>query len=292
MINYSNQLLSYFGTKTNILYIILFEYNGKLHLKFGIVIARLFFKRFNEHVDKWGSNICILHAFQSYDVVAIESEFKKLDIYQQYKTDIQNEDGGKYTEIFELNEILTSETIKQKIIELAGNRISDKLPILSNVVNVNLQIVQEKTRQIEMKYLMKQKELEIKQNINKLKLDTKQKELEIIKQRQETTKILKKVQLIENNEHKPIKKLNDNEIIKIFIDDFIIRDNNSVVQLIQLYDIFTKWYTNKYTSNPPSRQFFRITIENNLGKYSRVRKSSNIQIRCWNNWKLIDLPNE
>lgn len=43
-INNSKQLLSYFGSKTNVMYLLIFYYDGKWYLKFGMVNVRPFFE--------------------------------------------------------------------------------------------------------------------------------------------------------------------------------------------------------------------------------------------------------
>jgi hypothetical protein len=54
------------------------------YVKFGIVNLRCFYERYNEHVIEFGPDICVVDAFQSPDVIKIESEHKNSVFYKQY----------------------------------------------------------------------------------------------------------------------------------------------------------------------------------------------------------------
>jgi hypothetical protein len=91
-LNHSKKILTSFGGRTNVLYNILFIYNGILYVKFGIVYIRLFDARYMEHVTTLGegdiTGICIYSAMECNDVSKIESDFKKTMFYKMNKTDL------------------------------------------------------------------------------------------------------------------------------------------------------------------------------------------------------------
>jgi hypothetical protein len=174
--NNSKQLLSHFGSKTNVLYMLLFSLSEKWYLKFGIVNVRPFYERYNEHLSELGPDICVIDAFQSPDVSAIESEHKSTSFFKQYKTILPKKNGvGKHTEIYELTETLTYNMIKSEIVKTAGERIIDPPPSYSKAIEnnvVDLELSKQLTKQKEI-------ELEIK------KLDVRQNEqIELTKQKQ------------------------------------------------------------------------------------------------------------
>ena len=192
-INNSKQLLSHFGSKTNVLYMLIFYLHEKWYLKFGIVNVRPFFERFNEHFLELGPEICVMDAFQSPDITIIESEHKCSTFFKQHKTILPKRSGiGNHTEIYELSETLTYEHVKSEILKVAGDRITDPPPSYSKAIeNSELDIVREKTEQerektkqktIECVELTKQKEIELKKlevefEIKKLEFEMKKFEL-------------------------------------------------------------------------------------------------------------------
>ena len=184
-INNSKQLLSHFGGKTNVLYMLIFYLNEKWYLKFGIVNVRPFFERFNEHFLELGPEICVMDAFQSPDITIIEAEHKSSTFFRQHKTILPKKSGiGNHTEIYELSETLTYQMIKGEILKVAGERVTDPPPSYSKAIENNeLDIVREKTeqerektkqKQIECVELTKQKDIELK----KLEVELEMKKLE------------------------------------------------------------------------------------------------------------------
>jgi hypothetical protein len=187
-INNSNQLLSYFGSKTNVLYMLIFYLSEKWYLKFGIVNVRPFFERYNEHVLELGPDICVIDAFQSPDITIIESEHKSTPFFRQHKTILPKKTGvGNHTEIYELTETLTYQMIKTEILKTAGERITDPPPsyvAIENNGELTKQIeCQELTKQIECQELTKQiqyqeltKQMEIELEIKKIEWEMKKME--------------------------------------------------------------------------------------------------------------------
>jgi hypothetical protein len=174
-INNSKQLLLHFGSKTNVLYMLIFYYESSWYLKFGIVHVRPFFERYNEHFNELGPDICVLDAFQSPDITMIESEHKNTTFFKQHKSMIPKKSGGNHTEIYELSETLTYQMIKSEILKVAGERITDPPPSYTKAIeNDGLEISRELTKQREIE--LKQKEIELKQR----EIELKQKEIECV----------------------------------------------------------------------------------------------------------------
>jgi hypothetical protein len=187
-LNNSKKLLARSGGETDLMYAILFVYNGILYMKFGIVYIRLFDTRYMEHVTTLGNGdingICIYLAIKCKDVAKIESDFKKTTFYKMNKTDITI-NGTNYTEIIELTDNITADTIKEEIIKVAGDRIIDPPPEYNEITNGNLEIEQEKTKQKE--YDM---EVEKARELTKQKqLDFEMKKLEFEMLKQQSSSI-------------------------------------------------------------------------------------------------------
>jgi hypothetical protein len=176
-INHSKELLSHFGSKTEIFYMLLFSLAECWYLKFGIVNLRCFYERYNEHVIEFGPDICVVDAFQSPDVTKIESEHKNSVFFKQHSIKLPKKSGtGNHVEIYQLSETLTYNKIKQEILKTANDRITDPPPSYTSIENSS-----ELTKQIEAKEKSeqerektKQKQLELDQEHEK----TKQKQLE------------------------------------------------------------------------------------------------------------------
>ena len=179
-INNSKQLLSHFGSKTNVLYMLQFYLNEKWYLKFGIVNVRPFFERFNEHLLELGPDLCVMDVFQSPDITLIESEHKSTAFFKQHKNILPKKNGvGNHTEIYELSETLTYQMIQNEILKVAGERISDPPPSYSKAIESS-----ELTKQIEYVEMTKQS-IEI----------TKQKQIECVEITKQCEIELKKIQI-------------------------------------------------------------------------------------------------
>ena len=172
-INNSKQLLSHFGSKTDIFYMLLFSLTECWYLKFGIVNLRCFYERYNEHVIEFGPDICVADAFQSPDVKKIESEHKNSAFFKQHGIKLPKKSGnGNHTEIYQLSETLTYNKIKQEILKTANDRIIDPPPSYASIENSS-----ELTKQIEIKELTKQ--IEAKELTEREREKTKQKQIEL-----------------------------------------------------------------------------------------------------------------
>ena len=95
------------------------------------------------------------------------------------KTKVPKKYGGNHTEIIKLSELVTTETIKQEMIKVAGERMLDPLPPSYNRVIEETGIEQErektKRKEIEFKQIEIQSNEITKQSIEK----TKQKTIEL-----------------------------------------------------------------------------------------------------------------
>ena len=185
-INNSKQLLSHFGSKTDIFYMLLFSLTECWYLKFGIVNLRCFYERYNEHFIEFGPDICVVDAFQSPDVTKIESEHKNSAFFKQHSIKLPKKSGnGNHIEIYQLSETLTYNKIKQEILKIANDRITDPPPSYTPVENssdLTKQIeAKELTKQIEIKELTKQIEAQEKTKQKQLDLEIKKLEYEIMK---------------------------------------------------------------------------------------------------------------
>ena len=185
-INNSKQLLSHFGSKTDIFYMLLFSLTECWYLKFGIVNLRCFYERYNEHVIEFGPDICVVDAFQSPDVTKIESEHKNSAFFKQHSIKLPKKSGnGNHIEIYQLSETLTYNKIKQEILKIANDRITDPPPSYTPIENssdLTKQIeAKELTKQIEIKELTKQIEAQEKTKQKQLELEIKKLEYEIMK---------------------------------------------------------------------------------------------------------------
>jgi hypothetical protein len=183
-INHSKELLSHFGSKTEIFYMLLFSLAECWYLKFGIVNLRCFYERYNEHVIEFGPDICVVDAFQSSDVTKIESEHKNSVFFKQHSIKLPKKSGtGNHVEIYQLSETLTYNKIKQEILKTANDRITDPPPPsytpIENSSELTKQIeAKEKSEQEREKTKQKQLELEIKK-LDQEQEKTKQKQLEL-----------------------------------------------------------------------------------------------------------------
>jgi hypothetical protein len=164
--NNSKKLLNHFGDDTDIMYTILFEYNGKIYIKLGMVHILTFNKRHEKHVVSFGEgdikSICIYSAIKCKDVAKVESEFKKTPFYNINKTNI-TVNGRNFTEIIELTDNVTAEMIKERIHKVAGDRILDPPPrytAIETSSDSNLEIEKEKTKQLELTTQLELKKLE------------------------------------------------------------------------------------------------------------------------------------
>ena len=180
-INNSKQLLSHFGGKTNVLYMLIFYLHEKWYLKFGIVNVRPFFERFNEHFLELGPEICVMDAFQSPDITIIEAEHKSSTFFKQHKSILPKKSGvGNHTEIYELSETLTYQMIQGEILKVAGERVTDPPPSYSKAIENNeLDISKEKTEQEREK--TKQKQIEFEMKKLEVEFETKKLEFEMMK---------------------------------------------------------------------------------------------------------------
>ena len=183
-VNNSKQLLSHFGSKTNVLYMLQFYLNEKWYLKFGIVNVRPFFERFNEHLSELGPDLCVMDVFQSPDITLIESEHKSTIFFKQHKSILPKKNGlGNHTEIYELSETLTYQMIQNEILKVAGERITDPPPSYSKAIESS-----ELTKQIECVEITKQKQIECVEM-------TKQKQIECVEMTKQCEIELKKLQV-------------------------------------------------------------------------------------------------
>lgn len=160
-LNISRKLLEHFADKHDILYGILFYRDAILYQKVGCVPVRKYHSRYKDHYADLGENqgeICTNFVFQIKDVAKVESEFKLSTFYALHNVELPKKNNeGNMTEIFKLSETLTSEMIKEKIMDIAGNRILDPPPRYTQIENgdlnminlnmINLNIEKEKTKQ-------------------------------------------------------------------------------------------------------------------------------------------------
>jgi hypothetical protein len=165
-LNISRKLLEHFADKHDTLYGMLFYRDNVLYQKVGCVPVRKYHSRYKDHYTELGENqgeICTNFLFQIKDVAKVESEFKLSTFYALHNTELPKKNGmGNITEIFKLSETLTSEMIKEKIIDIAGSRILDPPPkyVENTECNFNTNITLELSKE-----LTKQKELETKQKM-------------------------------------------------------------------------------------------------------------------------------
>jgi len=174
-INQSKKLITKYGDKSDIFYTMLFNYEQTQYVKFGIVHTRPLQIRYLEH-EKEFEKICCVSAIQCKEVSKVESEFKKTSFCLSNKSQVPKSDGvGYHTEVFQLTENITLDTIKKEIIDTIGDRALDPLPPNYNELT-NIDIEKEKTKQIE---LQSQSQVEIEQEKTKqIELQTKQIELQ------------------------------------------------------------------------------------------------------------------
>jgi hypothetical protein len=176
-INHSNNLINHFKDRKDIFYMFSFKYLEEWYSKFGIVgEVREFYNRVLEHQKEF-KDICFHVVLQCNNVYKIENEFKETSLYYINKTKIPKKNGGSHVEILKLSEIVTTESIKNEMIRVAGDRILDPPPEYSelNTKDLSLDIEKEKTKQIELQEQTKQSQEKTKQ----LQL-----ELEILRLRQ------------------------------------------------------------------------------------------------------------
>lgn len=150
LINISNQLINHFGNKMNLFYAFMFIYNNEWYSKFGIVgEVREFQGRLQEHLLEF-ERIYFYNILQCSNINKVESEFKDTALFNINKIKIPKKYGGNHTEIIKMSEIVTTNTIKEEMIKVAGERIVDPPPRYENVINYeNIEIEKERTKQKE-----------------------------------------------------------------------------------------------------------------------------------------------
>ena len=292
-LNNSNKLLHHFGSMTDVLYMIIFDYNGSVYMKFGIVFIRTFEERFMEHVNIFGDgnikDICIYSAMKCNDVTKIESEFKKTTFYKVNKTDL-NINGVNMTEIIELTDNITSEDIKSEINKVAGDRIIDPPPSYNEISNNSYLIEQEKTKQleynIELEKLRETQQFELK--LKELELKSKELELEKSKIELEKMKI---------NERKNTKeaKIEKNDKVFEWCIKHIRYDEDSICKLSKLC---TEYFKNLPSPSNKEKGRFRREFElylkllqRDYPKVNTEYKSSSEKGHTYQGWKHIRILN-
>jgi hypothetical protein len=187
-INTSKKLINYYGDKKDIFYMFTFMYLNQWYAKYGIVgELREFHARISQHIAEF-EQICFHNIIQCSNINKVEADFKESALVQMNKTKIPKKYGGNHIEIIKLSEIVTTETIKEEMIKVAGERMVDPPPRYSSINdNPNsdmLEIECEKTKQKELENVRyieetKQKELIVKQK--EVELEIKKLEFEMMK---------------------------------------------------------------------------------------------------------------
>lgn len=233
-INHSNNLINHFKDKKDIFYMFSFKYLEEWYSKFGIVgEVREFYNRVLEHQKEF-EDICFHLVLQCNNVYKIENEFKETSIYSINKTKIPKKNGGYHVEILKLSEIVTTESIKNEMIRVAGDRILDPPPEYSelNTKDLSLDIEKEKTKQIELQEQTKQ--IEIQEKTKQLQL-----ELEILR--------LRRSQPVEQSTQQPRSSTNQvdskKELVKKFLqlETIITTKSTDYIFLDDLYEKLEEW---------------------------------------------------
>jgi hypothetical protein len=112
--------------------------------------SRQLHTRYGEHQSEFGE-VCLHLAIQCSDINTVETEFKQTSFFRTNKvSNIPRKRGGFHTEILKLSELVTTETIKEKMKLVAGDRITDPPPVYTQeTTSSSLEIEKERTRQKE-----------------------------------------------------------------------------------------------------------------------------------------------
>jgi hypothetical protein len=156
--------------------------------KIGCAPIRTFELRQKDHKSgksgliKNTDEMCYSFVFQMKDPFRVESEFKATKFYQDNKVDIANEkdESKKVTEVFLLNETLTSELVKEQVMNVAADRILDP-PSYATVIHVDLEIERERTKQRELEKSTDIEKMKIQVELKKLAIEEKRLDLEMLK---------------------------------------------------------------------------------------------------------------
>jgi phage anti-repressor protein len=184
-INNSRRLLEHFGPKGSVFYMLVFKYLEEQYAKIGIVMdRRQLHTRFGEHQSEFGE-VCLHLVIQCSDINTVEAEFKETSFFRTNKVTIPKKSSKNknkpsfHTEILKLSELVTTETIKEKMKLVAGDRITDPPPMYTQeTASSSLEIEKERTRQIQEKE--KTKQLEKTEETKQLQIQA-DKELELKK---------------------------------------------------------------------------------------------------------------
>ena len=185
LINTSKKLINYYGNKNDIFYMFSFKLAEEWYAKYGIVgELREFHERISQHIAEF-EQICFHNIIQCSNICKVEADFKNSSLVMMNKTKVPKKYGGNHTEIIKLSELVTTETIKQEMIKVAGERMLDPLPPSYNRVieETGIEQEREKTKQIEIQSneLTKQSiEITKQKQIECVEL-TKQREIELKK---------------------------------------------------------------------------------------------------------------
>ena len=183
LINTSKKLINYYGNKNDIFYMFSFKLAEEWYAKYGIVgELREFHERISQHIAEF-EQICFHNIIQCSNICKVEADFKNSSLVMMNKTKVPKKYGGNHTEIIRLSELVTTDTIKQEMIKVAGERMLDPLPPSYNRVieETGIEQEREKTKQIEIQSneLTKQSiEITKQKQIECVEL-TKQKEIEL-----------------------------------------------------------------------------------------------------------------
>jgi hypothetical protein len=165
-INNSKRLLEKFGDKKNVMYNLIFKHKDFGWLsKIGIVRElRGFYNRFQEHQKAFGE-VCIHSVIQCNNIERVEKDFKDTSLFKTNRVKVPKNNGDEYyTEILQLTELLTMETITSEIKKVAGDRlILNTIPQQTMTENIqvdSLEIEKERTKQVEAQERTKQVEVQ------------------------------------------------------------------------------------------------------------------------------------
>jgi hypothetical protein len=278
-INNSRRLLEHFGPKGNVFYMLVFKYLEEQYAKTGVVRdSRQLHTRYGEHQNEFGE-VCLYLVIQCSDINTVENEFKQTSFFRTNKvTNIPRKYSKKnkpsfHTEILKLSELVTTETIKEKMKFVAGDRITDPPPVYKEQDNSSLEIERERTKQIQEHEKTKQMEIQLKMMELQSKQDQK------IKEEKETRceePIIQETEEIQEEQPEKIQETHCEELelsknSKVFLID-IVKSYSKTSKFSQIY---SSGYNNYHGFSKDFKDHVELDIKNKF-QLSAIKNNGKI----------------
>jgi hypothetical protein len=276
-INNSKRLLEHFGPKGDVFYLLAFKHQEENYAKTGIVRdSRQLHNRYKEHQEEFGE-VCLHLVIQCSNINTVENEFKQSSFFRTNKAKILKKYSKKnkpsfHTEILKLSELVTTETIKEKMKLVAGDRIIDPPPVYTEEpINSSLEIEKERTKQIQEQEKTKQMEIQLKM----MELQSKQKEEQETPCEEPIVQEIKQPEIIQEEIQQPeethIEELELSKNSKVFLLD-IVKSYSKTSKFPQIY---SSGYNNYHGFSKDFKDHVELDIKNKF-QLSAIKNNGKI----------------